>query len=113
MTFNDYNREMALVVEYRNPDRETAEIIAVGRLSKLITPNEAEFALIVSDEYQHLGIGTKLLETLVQIGRDEKLDRICAEILADNIEMQKTAEKIGFKLARNFEEGTYTAELEL
>jgi acetyltransferase len=113
VTFNDFNREMALVVEHRNPETEQPEILAVGRLSKSITRNEAEFALIVSDEYQHLGIGTKLLQMLVQIGRDEKLGRICAEILTDNLEMQKTAQKIGFKLTRNFEEGTYTAELEL
>jgi len=50
---------------------------------------------------------------LVQISRDEKLSRLSAEILVDNVEMQKTAEKLGFKLTRNFEEGTHTARLDL
>jgi acetyltransferase len=113
VTFNDFDRELALVVEHRKPDGDRPEILAVGRLSKTPGLNEAEFALIVSDEYQHLGIGTKLLEMLVQIGRIEKLGRISAQILNDNIEMQKTAEKAGFKLSHNIEEGTYIAEMEL
>jgi acetyltransferase len=113
VTFNDYDRELALVVEHTDPDSDQKQILAVGRLSKTIGQNEAEFALIVSDAYQHLGIGTKLLQMLIQISRDEKLSRLSATLLADNVEMQKTAEKCGFKLTRNFDDGTFTAEMNL
>ncbi|NEO29237.1 MAG: bifunctional acetate--CoA ligase family protein/GNAT family N-acetyltransferase [Symploca sp. SIO3C6] len=98
--FIDYNREMALVADYKNPETEKHEILAVGRLSKLHGINEAEFAMLVGDPYQRRGLGTQLLERLLQIGRDEQLDRITAEILAENVPMQKVSEKVGFRLHR-------------
>ena len=99
--FIDYDREMVLVVERSNPETRQHEILAVGRLSKLHATNEAEFALLVSDRWQGRGIGTQLLRTLVQVGRDEKLERITATILADNREMQHVANKLGFALRRD------------
>jgi acetyltransferase len=100
LCFIDYEREMALVVEYQNPETGVSEILAVGRLSKLHGINEAEFAMLVSDPYQKQGLGTELLRRLVQIGRDEKLERIKAEILAENRAMQHVCEKVGFQLQR-------------
>jgi acetyltransferase len=100
LCFIDYDREMALVAEYRNPATGTPEILAVGRLSKLPGVNEGEFAMLVSDPYQRLGLGTELLQRLVQVGRDEHLERIVAEILAENHAMQRVCEKVGFRLHR-------------
>lgn len=98
--FVDYDREMALVAEYQNPDTGKPQILAAGRLSKQHGVNEAEFSMLVSDPYQKQGLGTELLRRLVQIGRDEKLDRIVAEILAENVPMQRVCEKVGFTLYR-------------
>jgi acetyltransferase len=95
--FNDYDREIALVVE-RATAGEEREIVAVGRLSKRHAVNGAEFAIVVADCCQRTGLGTELLRRLVQIGRDEGLDWIGAEMLVDNIGMQHTAEKAGFSL---------------
>jgi len=100
LCFIDYDREMALVVERRHPQTSELEILGVGRLSKLHSANEAEFALTVADQWQHHGLGTQLLRLLVQVGRDEKLERITATMLADNQEMQQVAKKVGFKLQR-------------
>lgn len=99
--FIDYNREMALVVDYKNPETGNHEILGVGRLSKSHGVNEAEFAMLVSDPYQRQGLGTELLLRLVQIGRDEQLEGIVATILAENIAMQRVCEKVGFELQRN------------
>nr|WP_277876077.1 bifunctional acetate--CoA ligase family protein/GNAT family N-acetyltransferase [Chroococcidiopsis sp. [FACHB-1243]] len=98
--FIDYDREMALVAEYHDPQTATREILAVGRLSKIHGYNEAEFAMLVGDRHQRQGLGTELLSRLLQVGRDEKLDRITAEILAENRAMQKVCEKLGFYLHR-------------
>ncbi|MEQ8755247.1 MAG: bifunctional acetate--CoA ligase family protein/GNAT family N-acetyltransferase [Coleofasciculus sp. G1-WW12-02] len=98
--FIDYDREMALLGDYKNPETGKHEILGVARLSKLHGINEAEFAMLISDPYQRRGLGTELLRRIVQIGRDEKLSRITAEILAENIPMQKVAEKVGFRLSR-------------
>jgi acetyltransferase len=99
LCFIDYDREMALVVERRNFETQLPEVLGVGRLSKLHGTNEAEFALTISDQWQGHGLGTQLLKTLVQMGRDEKLQRITATILPDNRGMQQVARKVGFTLS--------------
>ncbi|HEY9711573.1 MAG TPA: GNAT family N-acetyltransferase [Oculatellaceae cyanobacterium] len=98
--FIDYDREIALVADYKNPATGCHEILAIGRLSKLHGVNQAEFAMLLSDSYQYRGLGTELLRRLLQVGRDEHLDRIKAEILAENFAMQRVCEKLGFRLHR-------------
>ncbi len=94
--FLDPDREIALVVERRH--RGERDILGVGRLSKLHGANEAEFAIIISDQWQGHGLGTRLLELLVQVGREERLARIIAHILPDNTAMQRVSRKCGFTL---------------
>jgi acetyltransferase len=94
------------------PETQQPEIYAVSRLSKLHGIDEGEFAMIVSDPSQRQGLGTEILSRLVQIGRDEGLTRIHAEILAENKPMQRVSEKVGFKLKRlNFEVVKATIDL--
>ena len=96
--FTDYDREMALVVDRRDPASGEHRLLAVGRLSRLHGRNEAEFSMLVSDPHQHQGLGTELLRLLLQIGRDEGLARISAEILHENRAMQRVCEKLGFSV---------------
>ena len=111
LCFVDFDREMALVVERRDPGTGVTEIIGVGRLSKQHNANEGEFALTISDQWQHHGLGTKLLRLLVQVGRDEKLERITATMLADNLDMQRVAQKVGFTVRHEPEANEFHAEL--
>jgi len=94
------DREMALVVDRKEPLSGEHSILAVGRLSRMHRVPEAEFAILVSDAYQRHGFGSELLHRLVQIGRDEKLHRITANILGENIAMQRVARNNGFVLKR-------------
>lgn len=98
MCFIDYDREMALVAEYHNPETQKPQLLAIGRLSKLHGTQDAEFAMLVSDRWQCQGLGSELLRRLVQVGRDEHLQRITAEILSDNQGMQHVCTKLGFQL---------------
>ncbi|WP_437554826.1 bifunctional acetate--CoA ligase family protein/GNAT family N-acetyltransferase [Sorangium sp. So ce367] len=111
--FADYDREMALVVEKPPAGGAQRQIIGVGRLSKLPGTRDAEFALLISDEHQRQGLGSRLLSLLVQIGRDEGLSRISADILAENVEMQRVAQKLGFRVTREIGDSTARAELTL
>ncbi len=111
LCFIDYDREMALVVERKEPGTGERAILAIGRLSKVHQTAEAEFAILVSDAYQGHGFGGELLRRLVQIGRDEKLGRIVATILAENVAMQRVSRKVGFELKRV--ESEFHAELDL
>ncbi len=106
----DYDRDMALVVTNQN-DEGQEEIIAAGRLTKEHGHNSAEFALLVADLWHGQGIGTKLLKQLIEIGRQEKLDRIVAYILPNNGGMRKVSERLGFKF--KMEDGVYFAALKL
>ncbi|QFS50676.1 bifunctional acetate--CoA ligase family protein/GNAT family N-acetyltransferase [Nostoc sphaeroides] len=111
LCFIDYDREMALVVDYQNPKTEEHELLAIGRLSKLHGTNEAEFAMLVSDRYQCQGLGTELLKRLLQVGRDEHLTLISAEILAENSAMRRVCEKLGFRISPTTEASVVRAEI--
>jgi acetyltransferase len=112
--FNDYAREMALVAEKKDPSTGSGgkpQVIGVGRLIKLRGGKEAEFAILISDAYQQHGLGRELLSRLVQIGRDEKVTRISADILPDNVGMIRVSEQVGFKTKYDAEEGSVKAEI--
>jgi len=111
--FIDYDREMALVVERKDPKTEEREILGAARLTKIYGMEEAEFAILISDRYQSQGLGTELLRRLIQIGRDERLKKIRADILADNTPMQRICKKLGFKLRRQVGDPLVSAELDL
>jgi acetyltransferase len=111
--FIDYDREMSLVVEARDPASGEREILGVSRLARQFGTNEAEFALIVSDGCQGKGIGTELLRRTIAVGRDEKYERITGEVLPENTEMQRVCEKLGFRLEHAVGESIVRAVIDL
>jgi len=113
MCFIDYDREMALVAEYKDPETGELQVIAVGRLKKTHGTPDAEFAMLITDEYQDRGLGSELLRRLIEIGRDERVARITADILPDNLPMQRVCENLGFKLSRSVDDPVAKAELVL
>jgi acetyltransferase len=107
--FNDYDREIALVAELKVPKGEEKKILGVGRMSKQHNPGQAEFSVLISDEWQRLGLGSELLRRLVDIGRDEKLTSLSGVILAENHAMQHVCRKVGFKVNLNGDDNSYKA----
>ncbi|GIW86707.1 MAG: GNAT family N-acetyltransferase [Isosphaeraceae bacterium] len=111
--FNDYDREMALVAERRNPETGIAEIMGIGRLSKLRLRPVGEFAILVTDKAQRRGLGTELLRRLIEVARDEGLEEIVAEMLTQNVGMQRVCQKLGFTLTPQLSDGIVKARLTL
>ncbi len=111
--FNDYDRELAFVVDRKDPKLNTHEILAVARLTRVPGTDEAQFASTVIDRYQGHGLGTELLRHLLEVGRQEKIRRITAEILLDNTAMQHVCKKLGFQLKQDLKDGVVRAEIEL
>lgn len=111
--FIDYDQEMALVADYASPETGQHEILGVGRLIKAHHESSAEFALLIADRFQHQGLGTELLRRLIQVGRDEKLQRLTGDILAENQGMQAVCRKLGFHLRYSPADHTMKADLEL
>jgi acetyltransferase len=111
--FGDYDREMALVAELTDPAAGERRIIAVGRLSKLHSKNEAEVAVLVSDHYQRLGLGHELLRRVIEVARDEKLTQVSAEMLTDNVAMQVVMRRLGFRVRAGEDMASVRAYLDL
>jgi acetyltransferase len=110
--FIDYDREMALVAEHKHEDGR-CEILAVGRLSQLHGRQEAEIAVLVRDEYQHLGLGTELVSRLLGIARDEKLKYVVSTMLGINREMRAICKRLNFQLSVNMEDDLVNARATL
>ena len=98
IAFTDYDREIALIALVQE------RLVAVARLSRMRGgiaaqggDTDATFTLLVSDQFQNQGIGTTLLERLVEIAQAEGLRRVHAEVRADNTSMRRVCESVGFE----------------
>lgn len=72
------------------------EIVAVARFIRLRNdPTSAEVAVTVTDPLQGLGLGTKLLEVLVEAAKERGIDKLVAHVLDGNAPMKRILEKSG------------------
>jgi acetyltransferase len=111
--FSDYDREIALVTETIRPGWDQRQIIAVARLIKAHGANEAELAIVISDDWQGKGLGTKLVGDLLTIGRTEGLKRVIGYILPENYVMQRIFRKLGFEVRYDTSRDVFRTEIEL
>jgi acetyltransferase len=111
--FSDYDREIVLVVEWIQANPDDRRIVAVARLIKAHRTNEAELAIVISDDWQGRGLGTKLLRDLLEIGLTEGLERLVGHILPENYVMQRICRKLGFELRYDSSQDAFRAEIEL
>ncbi len=110
--FGSYDRGFAMVADRSNPETSQREILGVGRFSA-ISRVEAEAAVLVSDRWQGLGLGTELLATVVRVAREEKFQKLSGEILRDNLATQAIFKKVGFRLRWMNDPGSVSASLQL
>ena len=98
----DYDLEMALiaVVEEDGGERE----IGVARYSTNPDGRSCEFAIVVADEWQHKGVGNRLMTRLMDIARARGLEEMEGEVLASNQEMLGMAAKLGFRVRSSEED---------
>ena len=78
----DYDREMALLATIE----EKGKPVQQGVARYTINPDgvSCEFAIVVKDNVQHRGIGTRLMQTLIDAAREHRLTRIEGKVLAEN-----------------------------
>ena len=104
---------MALVAECEHPDPGDAADRGVGRLSRTFGTDDAEFAVLVTDARQGMGVGTELLRRLVAIAKAEGVAVLGADMRADNAGMRRAAEKVGFMIVPGPAEDVVHAEMRL
>lgn len=91
----DYRREFALLLTAGdNTPLATAAYNADNDES-------CEFGILIADGLQGQGIGSLLMEKLIVRARQQGYRRMRAEILSENLPMQKLAAKLGFTLAKH------------
>jgi acetyl coenzyme A synthetase (ADP forming)-like protein len=88
-------------------------VIALASYVRLRDPTAAEVAFLVADEYQRRGIGTRLLEQLAERAGAVGIERFVAEVLAENSQMLKVFEAVGFESTRRLESGTVEVEFRI
>jgi acetyltransferase len=103
LTLIDYDSEMALVAIHRErkdgPDGETVETQRVVGVSRYITnpdKSSCEFSLVVADDFNGKGLGSRLMLSIMEEARDKGLDEIEGLVLANNTSMLKLMKSLGF-----------------
>jgi acetyltransferase len=105
--FIDYDREMAIVAEHEATDGR--KIIGVGRLVADPGHDTAEFAILVDDAWQGIGLGLELTKRCLEIARTWELKAIVATTERTNVRMLATFRHFGFDLADDHDEGVVRA----
>jgi acyl-CoA hydrolase/RimJ/RimL family protein N-acetyltransferase len=112
----DQSRDISVVAVVKSDEEgETERIIGAGRYVLNRSTNEAEFALLVADEYQNKGIGTFLLNHLMRIAKSKGVDAFIAYVHPQNQPMirfiHKTGKVVESKIAPQDDEYVFRLKL--
>jgi len=103
LTLIDYDREMALVAVCTERQAredggfdETDRIVGVSRF--ITNPDQAscEFSLLVADDFGGRGLGSRLMEGIIDAAREKGLADIEGMVLSNNADMLKLMRGLGF-----------------
>ncbi|PZN79766.1 MAG: GNAT family N-acetyltransferase [Candidatus Methylumidiphilus alinenensis] len=90
----DYSRELAFIAILSKGD----ENIEIGVARYFTNPDgeSGEIALVVADEWQNLGLGTRLMYCIIDAAKEKKFQTLEGEVLANNTKMLHLMRKLGF-----------------
>ncbi len=106
----DYDREVAMVAEVVENGKR--KILGVSRLSIESDGKHGEMAFIVSDYWQGLGLGTKLVDYSLDIAKEKGVESVYAIMLQDNYRAISLTKKMGFGI-EYLSDGTVKGTLDL
>jgi acetyltransferase len=106
----DYDREIAIVAEDSSGGKRRN--VGVGRLIIQPGTETGEFATLVADDFQKVGLGHKLTDMLIGIAQEKGLKSMYGIVLKDNTNMAGLAKSLGFKL-ESVDTDEYKAIIEL
>ncbi|ADZ92790.1 bifunctional acetate--CoA ligase family protein/GNAT family N-acetyltransferase [Marinomonas mediterranea] len=99
MTHIDYDREMALlaVIEQNNESK----LIGAARYIDNFDDKSCEFAVVIGDDYQGLGLASYLMRKLFIIANDKGLRIMKGIVLSENVHMIEFCKRLGFSIQRD------------
>ncbi len=109
-THIDYDREMAIVAEVNT--HEGPAIIGVVRIIEDAWGTNAEYSILVADNWHGYGLGNALTDYIIDIARERGLDKIVASVLPANKAMIHIFQRRGFTINKESHD-VYEVELPL
>jgi acetyltransferase len=97
--FIDYDREIAIVAELQNEERR--HLIGVGRLVADADHTDADYAVLVADAFQGIGLGALLTDYCLEICKHWGVNTVVMESAPQNHRMLSIFENRGFVLDRS------------
>jgi acetyltransferase len=97
LTQIDYDREMALVLA-EHGQAGAAELFGIGRIVADPDNSQAEFSLTVRDDVAGEGIGTLLLQRIIDYARQRGAGEIFGHIMSENRTMLEMCGRFGFRV---------------
>ena len=104
-TLIDYDREMALVAVCKVRTAaasgeivETERIVGISQFITNIDQSSCEFSLVVADDFTGKGLGSRLMESIMEVAREKGLTEIEGLVLAKNPGMLKLMKSLGFSV---------------
>jgi acetyltransferase len=92
----DYDREIAIVAELS--EEGSRKILGVCRLNLEPNGKSGEIAFIIGDKWQGVGLGTKMVDYVLEIAKEMGVETVYAIMLSDNQRALNLTKKMGFKL---------------
>ena len=106
-TLIDYDREMALVAVLKERSAaadgeitETERIVGVSRYVTNPDQSSCEFSLLVADAFKGQGLGSRLMESIMEVAREKGLAEIDGLVLTRNSAMLRLMKSLGFSVKR-------------
>jgi acetyltransferase len=102
-TLIDYDREMALVAVLKDRRSgaegeiiESERIVGVSRYITNPDRTSCEFSLVVADDFAGKGLGSRLMESIMDVARERGLTEIDGLVLSNNKSMLELMRRLGF-----------------
>lgn len=94
----DYQKHMALIAVHDGIE------IAVARFFCNEETNTCEFAIVVDEQWQHLGLGGHLIKSLMEVAKNENIKEMTGDVLPHNQKMIEFVKELGFEVSSHPED---------
>jgi acetyltransferase len=94
----DYDQELALIAVLEPAGERPETQIGVARYVRNPDGQSCEFALVVADAWQGKGLGTRLMQELIQAAIARGYREMRGDVLADNADMLQLMRDLGFRI---------------
>jgi len=107
LTQIDYDREMAFIATAKD-DAGQPETLGVVRAVADPDNHAAEFSIIIRSDLKGQGLGSRLVQKIIDYARQRGIQRLTGEVMTENRPMLELAHRFGFSSAPSDEEDGVT-----